>query len=161
MKRNIIVLAALMGLAFTGCKRESITSPIAPGNPELPTSGIDTPAWCVDTNYDYSSSMTAVVRVELSLSYPQMGDGWQLSPYDLVGAFCGERCVGVAGPTGSLFFVYITPPDANSTEPITLRYYSAVLRNVFYSDEAFPFKNGDQQGTVTNPLRPRFNENEN
>ncbi len=156
MKKSIIIFTALMGLILTGCQKESVTSPIDSSDPELPTSGNETPAWSVDTNYDYSSSMTAVVKVDLTITYPSIGDEWQLTPYDLVGAFCGERCVGVAEPTDSLFFVYITPPDAENTEPITLRYYSRLLKNIFYSDDTFPFKNGEQQGTVTDPLRPRF-----
>lgn len=156
MKKSIIILIALMGLLVTGCQKENVTAPITPDKPDIPTGNLSAPYWIVSPNYDYSSSMTAVVKVDLTITYPSIGDEWQLTPYDLVGAFCGERCVGVAEPTDSLFFVYITPPDAENTEPITLRYYSRLLKNIFYSDDTFPFKNGEQQGTVTDPLRPRF-----
>ena len=62
--------------------------------------------------------------------------------------------------TGTLFFVYITSPNPSLNSHVTLRYYSAVLKNIFYGDVAFPFCNGDRQGTVNNPLRPLFRAEE-
>lgn len=158
MKKSIIILIALMGLIVTGCERENVTVSDTPDNPGIPTNNLSAPHWVVDTNYDYSSSMTAVVEVDLSLAYPQIGDSWHIDSSDMVGAFCGGQCVGVARPSGTLFFVYITPPSPGNSEPVTLRYYSSVLKNIFYGDVAFPFYNGDRQGTVNNPLRPLFRQ---
>ena len=41
---------------------------------------------------------------------------------------------------------------------ITLRYYSSYYHNIFHSDDVFPFVNGSQQGTASNPLRVGFSE---
>ena len=160
MKRIIITLFALVGLVFAGCHKESITSIDTNGTLGTPNGSVDAPLWSVDTNYDYSSSMTAVVEVELSLTYSQAANNWHVDSSDMVGAFCGDKCVGVAKPTHNLFFVYIIAPEVGSTEPITLRYYSSILKNIFYSDVSFPFVNGGQQGTVNQPLRPQFRTNE-
>lgn len=160
MKKSIIILIALMGLIVTGCQKENISAPITPDKPDIPTGILSAPNWNVRPNYDYSSSMTAVVEVDLSLTYPQIGNNWHVDTADMVGAFCGNQCVGVARPSGSLFFVYITSPTPGNNEPVTLRYYSAVLNNIFYSDVDFPFNNGDRQGTVNNPLRPLFRAEE-
>ena len=160
MKRIIITLFSLVGLVFAGCHKESITSIDTNGTLGTPNGSVDAPLWSVDTNYDYSSSMTAVVEVDLSLTYPRIGDSWHIDSSDMVGAFCGNQCVGVARPSGILFFVYITSPTPGNNEPVTLRYYSSVLKNIFYGDAAFPFCNGDRQGTVNNPLRPQFRTEE-
>ena len=160
MKKSIIILIALMGLLVTGCQKENVSAPITPDKPDIPAGNLSAPNWNVRPNYDYSSSMTAVVEVDLSLTYPQIGNNWHVDTADMVGAFCDDRCVGVAKPTGSLFFVYITSPTPGNNEPVTLRYYSSVLKNIFYGDVAFPFCNGDQRGTVNNPLRPQFRTEE-
>ena len=160
MKKSIIILIALMGLIVTGCQKENVTVSDTPNNPGIPTNNLTAPRWVVDTDYDYSSSMTAVVEVDLSLTYPRIGDSWHIDSADMVGAFCGNQCVGVARPSGILFFVYITSPTPGNNEPVTLRYYSSVLKNIFYGDVAFPFNNGDRRGTVNNPLRPLFRAEE-
>lgn len=160
MKKSIIILIALMGLIVTGCQKENISAPITPDKPDIPTGILSAPNWNVRPNYDYSSSMTAVVEVDLSLTYPQIGNNWHVDTADMVGAFCGNQCVGVARPSGILFFVYITSPNPSLNSHVTLRYYSAVLKNIFYGDVAFPFCNGDRQGTVNNPLRPLFRAEE-
>ena len=134
MKKCIITLFALVGLVFSGCQKENITATDTPGTFGTPNGNVENPMWSVDTNYDYSSSMTAVVEVALTLSYPQAANNWHVDSSDMVGAFCGDKCVGVA----------------------TLRYYSSILKNIFYSDVVFPFSNGSQQGTVNQPLRPLF-----
>ena len=156
MKKCIITLFALVGLVFSGCQKENITATDTPGTLGTPNGNVEKPLWSVDTNYDYSSSMTAVVEVALTLSYPQVANNWHVDSSDMVGAFYGDKCVGVAKPTPYLFFVYITAPEVGNTEPITLRYYSSILKNIFYSNVVFPFSNGSQQGTVNQPLRPLF-----
>ena len=160
MKKSIIILIALMGLIVTGCQKENVTAPITPDNPDIPAGNLSAPYWLVSPNYDYSSSMTAVVEVDLSLTYPQIDNNWHVDTADMVGAFCDDKCVGVAKPTGSLFFVYITSPNPSLNSHVSLRYYSAVLKNIFYGDVEFPFNNGDRRGTVNNPLRPLFRAEE-
>lgn len=159
MKRNIytrafthsrihaFILAALFLLA--SCGKEEGGSVVAEPDPMFGT--IADPAWVVDTNYDYSTSMTAVVGVDL-----QGGDSlWAITAADRLAAFVGDECVGLAAPTGELFFLFIVP-GSNPYQPVALRYYSAYYRNVFRSEEAFPFVNGDQQGTASAPLHVTF-----
>lgn len=123
---------------------------------DIPSGNIATPAWDVDSNYDYSNSMTAVVAVNLMQTYPALTPAdWQVGEGDLMGAFCGAECIGVTVPVDGLFFLYITAPSASST-PIRLQYYSARLHNIFQADTPLRFENGARLGSVNNPLTPAF-----
>lgn len=156
-------LALAAALLMAGCTKENTeptnTVPIdTVPERDIPTGDIPTPAWAYDQDYDYTSSMTAVVGVDLTATYPDLTpDDWQINSGDLLGAFAGETCLGVSSPTDGLFFLYITSP-AESGADITVRYYSAQLRNVFLADEVLHFESGTQQGSVTNPLTPAFSE---
>lgn len=141
---------------FLSCDPEIITPP-TPEEPEIPTGKIPTPDWQVPSDYDYSSSMTVIAQVDLTQTYTLTPDDWQVDTADLLAAFAGEECIGVSNPVDSLFFLYIVSPSQDN-EDITLRYYSARLRNVFQANTALQFVNGDRQGSVNNPLRPLFEE---
>lgn len=132
--------------------------------PELPTGNIESTGWVVDSTYDYSASMTAVVDVDLLRSYPLIEDYWQLDSADLLGAFCGEECLGVVSPSEGLFFLFIHAPAAYGEREdhiITLRYYSAQLKNIFSGNISFPFQSGARQGSIVDPLEPMFYEHVN
>lgn len=141
---HAFILVALFLLA--SCGKEEGGSAVV--EPDSMFGNITDPAWVVDTNYDYSSSMTAVLTVDL-----QDADSlWTIDNADRLAAFVGDECVGVAAPSGSLFFLFIvSPQQSDGYSIVTLRYYSAYYRNVFYSEEAFAFVNGGQQGTAANP----------
>ena len=117
------------------------------------------PAWSVSSDYDYSNSMTAVANV-LLLQHdgnPVAGDIWTLDTADRLAAFVGNECVGVAKPNGNLFFLFIVSThNTDVDEPVSLRYYSAKLLNIFHTDTTFPFVNGSQQGTASAPLQVLF-----
>ena len=145
-----MMISVLLFLA--SCGKEEGDS-VAEPNPMF--GNITDPAWSVSTDYDYTTSMTAVISVSL-----QGRDSlWTIDTADCVAAFVGDECVGLAKPTGSLFFLFIVPPQhADTGNPITLRYYSSYYRNIFRSDTVFSFSNGSQQGTVSNPFLVVFSK---
>jgi len=149
-------------LLFAGCMKEyEYTSPIAGDTVltrNIPSGNIPTPAWNVDTNYDFSNSMTAVVAVDLKQTYPDVTPAdWQVGGGDLMGVFDGIKCIGVTEPTDGLFFLYITSPTS-SNAPTRLQYYSARLHNIFQADTVLHFENGARLGSVTDPITPAFTE---
>ena len=150
MKRNILTIALASLFLLAACGKEEGGS-VAEPDPMF--GNITDPAWVVDTNYDYSNSMTAVVSVDL-----QGADSlWTVGSADRLAAFVGDECVGVAAPTDSLFFLFIVPTQqADVYSPVTLRYYSAYYRNIFLTDTDFPFVGGSQQGTAAEPLLVQF-----
>lgn len=126
---------------------------------DIPTGTLRAPEWVVDSNYDYSSSMTAVVAVDLARTYPDITPAdWQLDTADRLGAFVGNSCIGLTAPSDSLFFLYIVTPPQDAEGDIQLRYYSAQLHNIFLSDTLLHFENGARIGSVADPLTPAFRE---
>ncbi|MGX8712954.1 MAG: hypothetical protein ACSW8I_04625 [bacterium] len=153
MKRNILTLGITMIsvlLFLASCGKEEGGNNVVPD----PMFGnITDPAWSVSADYDYTTSMTAVISVDL-----QGRDSlWTIDTADRVAAFVGDECVGLANPSGSLFFLFIVPPQ-HGGDDITLRYYSSYYRNIFRSDTVFSFSNGSQQGTVSNPFLVVFSK---
>ncbi len=133
----------------------------------IPMGTVPTPEWAVASGYDYSSSMTAVVAVDLTCTYPDLTSAeWQVDTADRLGAFVGNECIGVTAPTDSLFFLYIVAPPQSGTPAscrqnksgadIRLWYYSARLHNLFLGDTVLHFENGGRIGSVAEPLRPLF-----
>lgn len=107
------------------------------------------PTWTVPEDYDYSSSMTAVIKVE-NLCGLIVKDS-VVKNDDLLAAFVGEECRGVATYDDGLFFLYIAGPG----DAVTLRYYSAHYTNLFVT-EPIPFVNDHQLGSVSSPYKPAF-----
>ncbi|MBO7545153.1 MAG: hypothetical protein J6T19_00375 [Paludibacteraceae bacterium] len=127
-----------------------------PPTPENLSGNVSAPAWTNPAEYDYSSSMTSVIKVDLLSSYPEAAKDWVLSPNDRLAAFMGDVCCGVIEPTDDLFFLYITEPEGATDTQVSLRYYSAFYKNLFEVKNAFVFQNDSHQGSVTNPLTPTF-----
>jgi hypothetical protein len=100
--------------------------------------------------------------VDLSPYYASQLDTakYTLSPEDLLAAFSGDECLGVAEKKDSLFFLYVCSPtaatDDQATLSLTIRYYRASLRNVFRSINPIIYINDGQSGTVDNPYKPLF-----
>lgn len=153
MKRNILTLGITMIsvlLFLASCGKEEGGNNV---EPDPMFGNITDPAWSVSADYDYTTSMTAVISVDL-----QGRDSlWTIDSADRVAAFVGDECVGLANPSGSLFFLFIVPPQ-HGGDDITLRYYSYYYRNIFRSDTVFSFSNGSQQGTVSNPFLVVFSK---
>jgi len=139
-----ILLCALLLIA-AGCKKEE---------PETFISDKARPTWTAPEQYDYSSSMTAVVKVDLMAQYPDKASDFVLNENDLLAAFSGETCLGTASPQEDLFFLYIAGPVTDTPSLITLRYYSAHYKNLFEAADAITFQNDAHLGTVAEPLIP-------
>lgn len=147
----IIACAALFFLASCGGEEGG-------ANPYPIQGNIDDPAWVVDSDYDYSNSMTAVIEVGLLMadSMPVPSDIWTTDAADRLAAFVGDECVGVAQCDDmGRFFLFIHAPSQPYGQ-ISLRYFSHKLHNIFNTDTSFPFVNGNQQGTAAEPLQILF-----
>ena len=164
MKHQFIILASCtLLLLAAGCKKtvnepDSVTPDPEP-QPEVVvlTGNVARPTdWTVSEDYDYSSSMTAVVRVDLMQQYPDAAQDFVLTDDDLLGAFGDDgTCLGVVSPDEEgLFYLFIAGPTSVS-EAVILRYWSGHYSNLFVA-EPFPFVNDGQQGSYAEPYVPDF-----
>ena len=149
---KVFALCSLFLVGLTACKGNG------KNEPSTLISDKEKPSWTAPVDdYDMSSSMTATVKVDLTINYPKLikdaersiGEG------DLLAAFAGNKCIGVTTPQEGLFFLYITPP-AEADAVITLHYYSSILKNLFVAEETFTFANDTQLGSYTEPYTPTF-----
>lgn len=108
------------------------------------------PTWQASDEYDYTSSMTAVIKIE-TLAGKTISES-DITADDLLAAFNGENCLGVIAPQDGLFFLYIAGTEGD----VSLRYYSAHYKNIFEQEAAFPFLNDTQKGTVSDPFVPQL-----
>lgn len=153
--RNCKALALCALLLFVvSCKKDSKDEP-SPA-PQSITGNVSTPSWAVSDDYDMTSSMTVIASVDLSLNYADQvqSTGWTVEEDDLLAAFDGNQCIGMAKPSEGLFYLYVTAPS-NGSE-VTLKYYSAKLKNLFEHKDAFPYLNDKCLGTVAEPYIPAF-----
>lgn len=153
------LMCAVMLLAACKQKEEPKPDPQPDPQPEVESIASDksAPTWAAPSEYDMTASMTAIIRVDLSMTYSaeqiQAGN-YQLSENDVLAAFSGETCLGVAEQIDGLFYLYITSPSDDSQ--VKFRYYSATLKNNFVSRESVPFSNDSSLGTVSSPYTPEF-----
>ena len=147
-----VSLLTVLSTVLIGCKDKNA--------PETFNGDVARPTWTAPTKYDYSSSMTAVIKVDLKAQYPDKAADFVLDNNDLLAAFSGDECLGTASPQDGLFFLYIAGPSSlqggDGGRLITLRYYSAHYKNLFEAVNAFPFVNDTQQGTIAEPFKPAF-----
>ncbi len=154
---SVLCILSVLAVSFAGCKKDSEKEP---NNPQPQTTlygSVARPAWTAPEKFDPTSSMTAVVKVDLKAQYPDLAADFVLNDNDLIAAFAGETCLGVAPPDEGLFYLYITLPlnsEALNSEAIILKYYSAHYKNLFEAKDAFPFKKDDILGTIANPYIP-------
>ena len=151
MKKSFIfslgALSIIMLVLFAGCKDNK--------QPQTLFGNLDKPVWIAPDGNNMTSSMTALVKVDLLAQNPDLAADFVLDGNDLLGAFAGEQCIGVAPLEDGFFFVYINEPEAEDSS-VTLRYYSAHYRNIFEAKNAFPYRNDDHLGTVAEPFVPAF-----
>ena len=151
MKKSFIfslgALSIIMLALFAGCKDKK--------QPQTLFGNLDKPVWIAPEGNNMTSSMTALVKVDLLAQNPDLAADFVLDVNDLLGAFAGEQCIGVAPLEDGFFFVYINEPEAEDSS-VTLRYYSAHYRNIFEAKNAFPYRNDDHLGTVAEPFVPAF-----
>ena len=156
MKNQFLTLAtcALLLLA-AGCKPKEEPKP-EPEPVQNLTADVARPDWTAPEDYDYTSSMTAVIRVDLAAQYPDAAADFVLDDQDLLAAFIGDECCGVATPQDGLFYLYISSPVTDNPSPVTLRYWSAHFKNLFVAADAFPFVNDNNQGSYSTPFVPNL-----
>ena len=143
-----IVLCALLLLA-AGCKKDE-NGPDVPTSPSASIYGnIDQPDWAVPTDYDMTSSMTAIVRVTLLADY-------QSSEEDMLAAFSGATCIGVGSYNAQYNAYWLYIAALTSGGEVTLKHYSAAYRNIFVATATIPFRNDAQLGTISAPYTPQW-----
>lgn len=135
LARIRLLFCALL-LITMGCGNQN-----KPEEPESLNGNVPNPEWSVVQGDEIISSMTAVIQV----------NGLEASGDDVLAAFAGDECRGVADYEDGLYFLYISGP----AEQVALRFWSAHYKNVFVS-EPFPFVNDSQLGTVGSPFTPEF-----
>ena len=146
-----LILCALL-LFAAGCKDTNDPT----SDPQSIVGDLPVPAWTPAMEYDMTSSMTLIVKVDLSITYPEQvaSIGWNTSPNDLLAAFDGTNCIGIANCQDGLFFLYVTAPkDGNQ---LTLTYYSAQLKNLFDAEQTISFHNDAIIGSVAASFTPKF-----
>lgn len=146
--RLLIAVLSVLTVFFAGCKDKNA--------PESFNGNVARPTWTAPEASDITSSMTAVVKVDLAAQYPETAKDFVLEDNDLLAAFSGETCLGVAQPQEGLFFLYIAAPVTGNPSSVTLRYYCAHYKNLFEAKDAFPFRNDDHLGTVAEPFKPAY-----
>ena len=142
---SLLLLAA--ALCFAACDDKNKPTP-TPTEQDL-YGNAARPTWTVSEDYDYSSSMTAVIAVQ-KLNGIIVNDS-VVNKDDLLAAFVGEECRGIATYDGGLFYLFIAGPG----ESVTLRYYSTRYTNLFVT-EPISFINDAQLGTTAEPYKPVF-----
>ncbi len=151
---SLVAALVISTLVLSGCKKNKEKEP------ETFVSNVSLPVWTAPADYDYSASMTAVVKVDLAALYLEKAADFVLKDDDLLAAFSGETCLGVASPKEGLFYLYMATPlsltSENALGKVTLRYYSAHFKNVFVAIDAFEFKNDERIGTVSAPFEPKL-----
>ncbi|MBP5259518.1 MAG: hypothetical protein J6Z12_02645 [Paludibacteraceae bacterium] len=149
MKNRIFIVTACVALCLlAGCKKKGSDK-----EPDSFYGSASAPSWSVSDSYDYSSSMTAIIAVDLGAQYPDKASDFVLSSDDVVAAFIQGVCVGVASPIEGLFFLYIAGGTAGD---VSLRYYSSFYKRQFGADNAFTFENDAMIGTHESPFLPEW-----
>lgn len=103
------------------------------------------PEWIPVPNLQYS--MSVVGKIQLS------SGGYSLNENDLVGAFVGSECRGVASPVSGmngLLFLSIGS-NQSSGEQITFRIYLASDNQNYDANQTLVFQNYAEVGTLDNP----------
>lgn len=151
MKSHLfVILSCGLLLLAAGCNPN-------PPQPEKTLKGNEAaPVWTVPDDYDFGSSMTAVIKVDLQQNFPDLATDWVLSEQDQVAAFIDNTCCGVAQQKDGLFWLYITLPASSSSLSVTLLYYSVYYTNLFAAPDAFLYENDTHLGSVQEPFVPQF-----
>lgn len=167
MKHSLFLTLSVLCLTLSaiscGSGDEPMPSQPAATNPQENIVGnVAQPNWVLPSDIDMTSSMTAIVSVDLLLTYPEQvkdfcsntGDDQIADEADCLAAFSGETCVGVAQYIDGLFFLYVTRPPV--LQPLSFHYYSAKLHSIFVAENVCDFEPDAGKGSVSTPLTPAF-----
>ena len=160
MKKLLCIASCGLLLLLAGCKKEEPKPQPQPDPQPQEQSlagNVERPTWTTTDDYDYTSSMTAVIRVDLKEQYPEAAKDFAVNENDLLAAFVGEDCLGVAELVDSLYFLFInSPKEQAEAAKVSLRYYSTQYKNLFVAADAFAYVNNDTIGTYNAPYVPAF-----
>ena len=139
---NLLLLSILL-LSVAGCKKGVNEPQTIHGNQPRPS-------WVVTDESNLQSSMTAIIKV--TTLNGQAIEDTMVGADDLLAAFIGEECVGIAEYKDGLFYLYLSAEEGT----VTLRYYSAYYTNLFEVKDAFVYRNNASIGTVSEPYCPQW-----
>ena len=139
---NLLLLSILL-LSVAGCKKGVNEPQTIHGNQPRPS-------WVVTDESNLQSSVTATIKV--TTLNGQAIDDTMVGADDLLAAFIGEKCVGIAEYKDGLFYLYLSAEEGT----VTLRYYSAYYTNLFEVKDAFVYRNNASIGTVSEPYCPQW-----
>ena len=150
--RSFSILLLTAALCFASCDDKNKPTP-TPTEQDL-YGNAARPTWTAIEVPDMTASMTAVIKVQklAGVAIPDSCVGGN----DVLAAFSGETCLGIAQPQDGLFFLFVASPVTGNPSSVTLRYYSAHYKNLFEAKDAFPFINDDHLGTIAEPFKPAF-----
>ena len=149
MKKHlfILVLCTLTLCTLVGCKKDK------EAEPETFNGNVAAPTWTAPSGYDYNSTMSAVIKVDLKAQYPAIAANWKSSENDLLAAFAGDQLVGLGNQIeAGLYNLMIVDAE----DEITLRYYSVYYKNLFEAKDAFLYHKDDRLGTPDSPFVPAW-----
>ena len=138
-----LLLLSILLLSVAGCKKGVNEPQTIHGNQPRPS-------WVVTDESNLQSSVTATIKV--TTLNGQAIDDTMVGADDLLAAFIGEECVGIAEYKDGLFYLYLSAEEGN----VTLRYYSAYYTNLFEVKDAFVYRNNASIGTVSEPYCPQW-----
>lgn len=149
---NIAFLLGVLVALCVACNNNQ-NDPNAPLDYGPIAGNLPKPEWTAVADYDMTSSMVAIVKVEKlngQAVYDKIADDKEA----LLAAFAGGECLGIAQPDSAtgFFFLYICAPT--QAETIQLHYYSAVYKNIFIDQDGFFFVNDAQKGAPKAPYVP-------
>ena len=151
---NLLLLSILL-LSVAGCKKDvnepqTVPVPVPATEEQMIHGNQPRPSWVVTDESNLQSSMTAIIKV--TTLNGQAIDDTMVGADDLLAAFIGEKCVGIAEYKDGLFYLYLSAEEGT----VTLRYYSAYYTNLFEVKDAFVYRNNASIGTVSEPYCPQW-----
>lgn len=143
------MLAGTFALPACNSDDPETDSPEKPGGVTGPMGGINAVApptdWVVREDLNPTTAQPVVVTAE--------GLPAEVTDKDLLAAFIGDQCHAVASPVidgERTFFtlVVMAANDAEGTQQVELRYYSAATHYIYVA-EAFTLSPGERLGSLT------------
>lgn len=143
-----LMMAAMLSVLVSSCDRASDPASIIGNEPQ--------PTWTVPEQYDLSSSMTVIAKIDMTGLYTAeqlQAVNYRVSDGDVLAAFCGNTCLGIGEWKADYeaFWLYIVAPE--NGDEVTLRYYSSVLRHL-YAAEPIPYRINTRMGEPSEPYAP-------
>ncbi len=144
-----ISLLTVVTVFMAGCKDQNAPLSLVGNKPQ--------PTWQAPAEYDLSTSMTVILKVSLTPSFTEaqlVAANYQHSADDRLAAFEGETCLGVGEYKAqyNAYWLYIDAPQ--NGDKVTIKYYSAALKNIFVATEALVYSSHGMIGSISEPYTP-------